>query len=972
MRHCTQCGADLPANAQFCGRCGTTREVSVEQELSQQNISGASRQPSPSNVQVSSVESNPILRSEDRQQAKGVLGASSRPVPSQGIPRRPKGTAQVKADVAFPQQAQSSLVPSAAPSSQRSDDISLPFPGSDSSGEESRRTGTPSEIRALSRDQVAENEPLPPHLARLSVESESDEQRQRRASMGRLASSPAHPAVTNPLGQSLLHPGSESESAGRQSPESVVESPRISQSHPIVHRSASSHLARLDRDTNLSSSHLAHLDQDTNPSLPRVARVEPISEPRQRSVLPDLRPKERDVSEIKPLSLSSDVERVAERPLQRPEIPVRPVNRLATPPGVQGGAVPAREEEKVAERLLPRPGIPARPVNRPASFRNERGVSEKKEVVQSVEGMQVVERSSQKPEPTSSKQEKSKRRVIPSAEGREQVVERSSQRPEREEPANGSEPTSGEQEKLEEQRLPQAQTQERSLREPGLEEVVNEWEVPSGEQRMSGGQPWPQVEQADQSAEDSVRELDTVVEVPSEPEPSPDEQEVLEEKELPPPKESAVAIEKPLEKQETSMTSINEPSPSWEDHGPFEENSPPFLRRREIPEDRPLWKQETRLNPTSGLDLPFNRPGLPDRRTPPLEIDVVSTDATMRSHDPGESSQERMQPFHGWGVPTNTPLWAQETRMTPTSGLFSLQRERMAQTPPPDINAMPPGERQWSPGQREPFDRKTPLPEEKVDPLTNEFPGSRGQRTWSQQFPEPKVVPASDPVQPEPPKVRSQNVRAWSEDTWDVSMNSRFVLPSQTDRSRAGGRIKTILALLIALVVLGGLGLFISNQENVGPSSSGPALNDGQVPGTVTASVTTTPTTINLSSTVVMAFTGVLNGPLAANTVENCGTSNGLYDFGVLGSIAGTNYRIDIEVENYHGAGTYNNQSANPTSGLGLVFVTNASSTGDRWESFGQPGTITVNKDGQSGSVTAKIFNSTHKSQASITGTWSC
>lgn len=175
-----------------------------------------------------------------------------------------------------------------------------------------------------------------------------------------------------------------------------------------------------------------------------------------------------------------------------------------------------------------------------------------------------------------------------------------------------------------------------------------------------------------------------------------------------------------------------------------------------------------------------------------------------------------------------------------------------------------------------------------------------------------------------------------------------------TGKTRHGARL--ITGIVVILVVLAAFGVFdLVLQHNASSSNQGGARSQGLGNSGVPFSVT---------------FTGPVSGPLAIGSVNLCGPQQGTstYEVDASGTINHTSYDFTLIIPKYQQPGTYSTAGGNATAAVALVNT----GTMDSWGSQGQQGSATVNSDGQAGTITATMVDSSGKALEKVTGTWSC
>jgi hypothetical protein len=146
-----------------------------------------------------------------------------------------------------------------------------------------------------------------------------------------------------------------------------------------------------------------------------------------------------------------------------------------------------------------------------------------------------------------------------------------------------------------------------------------------------------------------------------------------------------------------------------------------------------------------------------------------------------------------------------------------------------------------------------------------------------------------------------------------------------------------------------------------------------------------TPTSNNSKGVFHFSFSGTVTGTLVAGTVEQCGvqtSANGnAYLVSLDGTVNGTNYTLYIQIgyvlsplpTTYTGPGTYGVDALRGGAGLTRMLegTLNSNSSGKRsWVI--QSGSVTVNSDEQSGSISATMLSSGDNTSVQVTGNWIC
>jgi len=120
------------------------------------------------------------------------------------------------------------------------------------------------------------------------------------------------------------------------------------------------------------------------------------------------------------------------------------------------------------------------------------------------------------------------------------------------------------------------------------------------------------------------------------------------------------------------------------------------------------------------------------------------------------------------------------------------------------------------------------------------------------------------------------------------------------------------------------------------------------------------------------SFSGAVNGTLAVGTVKYCGVSADNSEYHVLldGTVNGSGYTLEIISTPYTGPGIYNSASNTYTVMAPATFDQDWSSV-TTWPF--QSGSVVVNNDAQSGSISATLLDANNNNTpVQVSGTWRC
>jgi hypothetical protein len=188
-------------------------------------------------------------------------------------------------------------------------------------------------------------------------------------------------------------------------------------------------------------------------------------------------------------------------------------------------------------------------------------------------------------------------------------------------------------------------------------------------------------------------------------------------------------------------------------------------------------------------------------------------------------------------------------------------------------------------------------------------------------------------------------------------------------RRRAGGRW-LVVALVILLVLAGGVGAFalVRQQTSAGASS--------QCAGSPQAGCANTATSSSRPHATQLSFSGSISGPLTLSAQVRCQitTTGNLRTMMVTlsGTVGGQLYNFGFVINNYTGPGTYT--ASSPALTILLDVPGEATTNGWGNTSPTASGSITVERGEQTGSITYALsgFGSRAGSQVQVSGEWAC
>lgn len=255
-------------------------------------------------------------------------------------------------------------------------------------------------------------------------------------------------------------------------------------------------------------------------------------------------------------------------------------------------------------------------------------------------------------------------------------------------------------------------------------------------------------------------------------------------------------------------------------------------------------------------------------------------------------------------------------------------------------------------------DEETPSPSEQVAQEETQLPPTlTAQDEETSHSPTPIAQDEETQLSPAPA----------AQDT-DREAEPQFSSMPQPAKHRRGTVL--LITILVVLVVLaGGAGAFALLRQHT------PTGATAQCSGQQAGCATTTPGVSNANAT-RLTFSGKVSGPMTVNASARCqsATTNSLRTLTVTlsGTIGTQFYNFGFAIDNYHGAGTYNDAAP----ALTILLDAPGDSTNNGWGNTASTdtGSITVERGEQSGSISYLLsgFGTQAGTQVQISGNWTC